>query len=285
MKILITGANGQLGRALTKNDYIVANNLVVTSHRAAQRSSVLLDICDDVQIGQLFARERPDVVVNCAGYTAVDKCETDDEAYHANVSAVANLAKASQQIGARLIHVSTDYVFDGNKRSPYKTTDNPNPINAYGRMKLEAERLAAEHCEHFCIVRTAWLYGDGKNFVRTMLELGKTRESVRVINDQYGSPTSAYQLADMIAFLIRAQADGIYHCVCDGEASRYELVCEAYRLAGLSTQIVPISTSEYGLNVPRPLYSVLDNSELKAIGCRTVTWQEALSQYIRSELA
>ena len=204
-KVLITGCNGQLGRAL--------NTLLEDSETELVNTDVdTLDICDLEQVRAIVRKEHPDTIINCAAHTAVDKCETDEEnAMRINALGPKNLATAAKEAGAQLVQISTDYVFDGNAKKPYIETDTPCPQSVYGTTKLAGERAVMETTDRYYIVRTAWLYGDGNNFVKTMLRLAKDRDTITVVNDQFGSPTSALELARMILHIVDSGEYGIYH--------------------------------------------------------------------------
>lgn len=280
MKILITGANGQVGRALRENDDIRRNRLILTS-RTAEEGVLALDMSDSEGIKRLVVDARPDVIINCAAYTAVEKAEEEREACMTiNAAAAGVLAESAEEVGARLFHVSTDFVFDGKKNCPYLEEDKTGPLSIYAKSKEEGERLVLEKCSRACIVRSAWLYGEGHNFVRTILRLAKTKDELRVVSDQIGSPTSARELARIIAFLVDRNASGIIHGVCSGSVSWYELAVKALWLAGSKTRVIPVSTVEYGSKVERPLYTVLSNEKLASMGYEVASWETSLKEYL-----
>lgn len=275
-KVLITGCNGQLGRALNallKGQDIEIINTDVDS----------LDICNQEQVLGLVKKEMPDTIINCAAHTAVDKCETDEEnAYRINAIGPENLAKAAKETGAQIVQVSTDYVFDGNTDKPYTETDTPCPQSVYGSTKLAGEKAVASQTDKHYIVRTAWLYGDGNNFVKTMLRLAKERDTITVVNDQFGSPTSAMELGRMILHIVDSGEYGIYHATCEGITSWYEFAKTIFSLAHTKINLVPVSTKEYTAAVAkRPAFSVLDNHRLNSQGTyRMKDWQDALAEYM-----
>lgn len=275
-KVLITGCNGQLGRAL--------NQLLAEKPIEIINTDVdTLDICDAGQVLALVQKEQPDTIINCAAHTAVDKCETDaDNARRINALGPKNLAAAAKAIGAQLVQVSTDYVFDGNAGKPYIETDTPCPQSVYGSTKLEGEQAVLEQMENCYIVRTAWLYGDGGNFVKTMLRLAKERDTITVVNDQFGSPTSALELARMILHIVDSGEYGIYHATCEGVTSWYDFAKEIFRLADAKVNLLPVTTEEYTAAVAkRPAYSVLENARLNGQGdYRMKPWQDALVEYM-----
>lgn len=275
-KVLITGCNGQLGRAL--NELLRDSNVEIINTDVAE-----LDICDLEQVRRLLTEERPDTIINCAAHTAVDKCETDAEnAQKINGLGPKNLATAAKEIDAQMVQVSTDYVFSGDADTPYTEEDAPCPQSVYGSTKLEGEQAVTSILERYYIVRTAWLYGDGNNFVKTMLRLAKTKDEITVVNDQYGSPTSAMELARMILHIVDSGEYGIYHGTCEGIASWYEFACKIFALAGVDINVVPVTTEEYPASVAkRPAYSVLENKKLNSQGSyRMKQWEDALKEYM-----
>lgn len=274
-KILITGSNGQLGRAL--NQLLVGTDVEVVNTDVDS-----LDICDSVQVDQKVAKVRPDTIINCAAHTNVNKCESEEPlAQRINALGPENLAKAAEKYGAQIVQVSTDYVFDGNGDHPYVETDRTNPQSAYGRTKLAGEEAVMRSTDRYYIVRTAWLYGDGGNFVRTMLNLAGQRDEITVVKDQFGTPTSALELARMILYIISAGEYGIYHATCEGSTSWYEFACEIFRLAGKKVKVIPITTDQYPTPAKRPAYSVLENARLNQMGSyRMKEWKEALKEYM-----
>lgn len=283
-KVLITGSNGQLGLEL--------NNILKYKYELILTSRSNLDISNFNETIEFINSHKPDIIINCAAFTAVDLCESQEEtAYISNALGPKNLAIASSQIGAKLVHISTDYVFDGegNKNlngniRPYTEEDKTNPQSAYGRTKLEGEKLVIENTNKYYIIRTAWLYGEGKNFVRTMINLSRTSSEVKVVNDQIGSPTSTEELSNMIEKLIETDNYGIYHGTCEGYCSWYELTCEIYRLLDIKTKVVPVTTDEFPRPAKRPKFSVLENKQLNKIGIyKFKEWQEALKIYLEKE--
>ncbi len=282
-KVLITGALGQLGRALTKTLDLSRYEIVradITDD--TEFDGIRLDITDEEAVNKAFSELKPDIVVNCAAFTAVDLCETKEElAYSVNALGPANLAKAAEANNAVLVHISTDYVFDGKATSPYKPADKTAPVSAYGRGKQKGEEFVLQNCKRAFIVRTAWLYGEGKNFVRTMLRLAENNTEIKVVEDQVGCPTSAKELAAIIAVLIKTEKYGIYHGVCCGVTSWYGFAKEIFRLAGKDNiSVIPIKACEYPSPTERPSYSVLDNSSLIELGCKISDWKDALKEYM-----
>jgi dTDP-4-dehydrorhamnose reductase len=277
MKILITGANGQLGRELAKQYREIKHIVLVLT-------DVLdLDITNVNQVNSFVNENKPDVIINCAALTAVDKCETEkDMAYKINTIGPKNLAAAANEIGAEIVQVSTDYVFNGNINKSLTEFDEVNPQTIYGRTKLEGEILVKNlNAKHY-IVRTAWLYGDGNNFVKTMISLSKTNKTLKVVNDQKGTPTSTVDLARVIIKLIEDKNYGLFHCTCKGECTWYEFTKEIFRLKGIDTEILPCTTDEFPRPAKRPEYSVLRNYMLElTTGDITRSWQDAIGEYLR----
>ncbi len=264
MKIVVTGANGQLGRSIRR---------LSVEHR--ELDFIFTDI-DSLDIGNrdavlAFAETHPvDFIVNCAAYTAVDKAEEEEEqCRRINTDAVAYLGEAAQHIGARILHVSTDYVFGGDSYMPYRESDPVSPTSVYGRTKLAGEKALSAVCPDAIIVRTAWLYSEyGHNFMKTMLRLGAERPEIRVVNDQIGSPTYAGDLAEAILSLLEKerqgeQNSGIYHYTNEGVCSWYDFAHSIIRIAGLPAKVIPIPTREYPTVAKRPAYSVLSKEKIK----------------------
>ena len=281
MKLLITGANGQLGRelrALLDGDGRFAPTYTDVDE---------LDITNREAVDHFIDMLRPDYIVNCAAYTAVDRAEDDEAtALLINATAVENLALAAARTGARMVHVSTDYVFDGNGNRPYREDDSPHPVSAYGRTKLEGEQVLTRLLPgQFVILRTAWLYSPhGKNFVKTMLELGRTRDQLRVVYDQVGSPTLATDLARAIITVLTAPQwhAGIYHYTNEGVISWYDFTLAIHRLAGITTcDVQPCLSHEFPAKAHRPAYSVLDKAKFKdTFGVTIPYWEDSLKQFI-----
>jgi dTDP-4-dehydrorhamnose reductase len=279
-KILVTGCNGQLGREINRF-YKDRNGIELINTDVEE-----LDITNIKDVTDLVESEKPYAIINCAAYTAVDACETNqDIAFKVNVIGPRNLAIASKLVGARMIHISTDYVFDGTKQTPYYESDPICPQSVYGQTKAEAEKMVTMFADRFFIFRTAWLYGDGKNFVRTMLRLSEDHDEVRVVNDQFGTPTSTAELVKAIDSILFTRNYGIYHATCEGSCDWAEFAREIFRLAGKSTKVTGISTEEYGAPANRPAHSVLENRMLKAVGGYTFCdWHDAIKTYLEQEL-
>ncbi len=273
MHILITGANGQLG-----------NEMRVLSNEHPQHTYFFtdvaeLDITDKTAVCRFVADNRIDLIVNCAAYTNVDKAEEDEPAaYLINAVAVQNLALS----GAKIIHVSTDYVFSGKDSVPYREDMPVAPQTAYGRTKYAGERLLLEACPDAVILRTAWLYSSfGNNFVKTMLRLGRERDSLNVVFDQIGTPTYAADLAAAVFLMIESEHwyPGIYHFTDEGVCSWYDFTKEIHRQAGIRCNVQPILSDEYPAKTPRPHYSVLDKTKIKrTFGIRLPHWTDSLAR-------
>ena len=284
MKILLTGCNGQLGRAI-QDIYAGDADFVLTDMIEFPGASIL-DISDEAAVDQAVADAKPDVIINCAAYTNVDGCEkNEDTAYQANAIGPRNLAVAAKKYDAVVVHISTDYVFNGKATKPILETDTPDPVSAYGRTKLAGEQFITSSCERYFILRTAWLYGDGKNFVKTMLNLSETRDEVSVVCDQFGSPTSAVELARVIKHLLTTDAYGIYNATCEGDTDWADFTEEIFALAGRTTKVNHITSEEYAKMNPaaanRPAYSVLENKALHDMNppYYMKDWKEALKEY------
>lgn len=277
-KLIVTGADGQLGRAINQQ-YAGSREYELINTDVGD-----LDITNIDRVMEFVREIRPYAIINCAAYTAVDMCEKEEDlAFRINAIGPRNLSIAATETGAKLMHVSTDYVFDGNGSRPYLETDPTGPQGAYGRTKLAGENFVKEFSNRHYIVRTAWLYGDGKNFVKTMLRLSETHDKVRVVMDQVGSPTSAGELAKAIAYLLPTENYGLFHGTCEGDCSWAQFTEEIYRLAGRSTKVEAITSEEYGAAAKRPAYSILENYMLKmTTDFMFADWHDAIAEYIRS---
>jgi len=272
MRILITGANGQLGHELQR---------VLKGHTLIQAAWPEFDLLkSDVEKQVLAAR--PETVFHLAAYTDVDGAEREpDKAMAVNAEGTERVAKAVDKAGARLIYLSTDYVFDGRKTSPYLETDEPNPVNAYGRSKLEGELRALACCPNTLIVRTAWLYGaHGRNFVNTIMRLASEQPALRVVADQRGCPTYAGDLAVALVRVLDMDLRGIVHVAGAGDCTWYEFACAIVSLMRGTVPVHPITTAEAGRAAPRPPYSVLANRVLAEAGITLPHWKDALTRYM-----
>lgn len=280
MKILVCGSRGQLGwdcrRVFEKEENEV---------KIFQRPE--LDITKKDNVRESFASFRPDVVINCAAYTQVDKCESERQvAWAVNVEGPENLAQECRDSGALLVHVSTDYVFDGKKEPPlsYSETDTVNPLSVYGETKLEGEKRVADLTDNHIIVRTAWLYGiAGNNFLKTMLRLalGSPEKTIKVVNDQFGSPTWTLRLALQIEHLIQIRGQGIYHATSEGYCSWYELALYFLKCMEVPSNIVPCTTEQYPTPAIRPANSILENAKLKRSDDNRMTgWRHGVENFV-----
>ena len=285
-KVLVTGCNGQLGRAIQK-EYAGDVTFILTDV-AEGEGITSLDITDIDAVMSLVLNEKPDVIINCAALTNVDGCEKMwDLAYKINAIGPRNLAIAATAVGAKLVHVSTDYVFAGTERTPRTEFDTPDPISAYGKTKLEGEQFVRQFAEKFFILRTAWLYGDGKNFVKTMVRVAKTHDEVSVVCDQFGSPTSAVELAKMIHFLEGTDNYGTFHATCEGETNWADFTEAFYAKLGITAKVNHITSEEYARMNPeaakRPAYSNLDNYMLRLTTDQfaMADWEDALDVYLK----
>lgn len=285
-KILVTGCNGQLGRAIRKE---YANDVVefVNTDVVEGEGVVSLDITDVDAVLKLARETRPDVIINCAAHTNVDKCEEQwDLAYKINALGPRNLSIAAAELDAKMIHVSTDYVFDGKGTRPYTEFDDPNPVSAYGKTKFEGEKFVKEFAPKHFILRTAWLYGDGKNFVKTMLKLSENHDEVNVVCDQLGSPTSTVELAKMIHYLEGTENYGLFHATCEGDTNWADFTEEIFRMTGKTTKVNHVTSVQYKEMNPasadRPAYSILDNYMLCLTSdYKMADWREALDVYLK----
>jgi len=311
MKILLIGASGQLGRDLMTT---LAHHDVLGTARgtldiqdvkteADWPSPIALDVCDAIEVRATIISFSPAIVINCAAYHRVDDIEKDaSQALAVNALAVQRLALICREVDAALVHISTDYVFDGAKRTPYVETDPPNPLSAYGASKLAGELLLRAAWPKHYIIRTCGLYGlagaSGKaggsgsaarsnsNFVNTMLKLAGEGRTIRVVNDQTCTPTFTQDLARQIARLIETDAYGTYHITNDGACTWYEFACEIFHLAGVQANVQPVTSAEYNAPARRPPYSVLENRGLKMLGIDQMRpWREALAEYIALKMA
>lgn len=288
MKVLVTGASGQLGAELCTQlatGISPLGAIPAEFHGANVLAADLdsLDITDRKAVRALMSSEQPDIVFNCAAMTQVDLCETElDAAMRANAIGPRNMAESCAETGALLLHVSTDYVFSGEGSVPYAEWDTCAPASIYGKSKrLGEEYVCASGCRH-AIIRTAWLYGrTGHNFVRTMQKAGRERDTIRVVNDQRGNPTNASDLAWHMLCLAAAGETGIFHITGNGECSWYEFAREIMRLSGLACEVLPCTSAEYPSAVKRPTYSALSHGMLRVtIGDRMRPWREALADFL-----
>ncbi len=276
-KLLITGGNGQLGRAINNlyagNDEIECINTDVGE----------LDITKLEDVIEFVDKCRPYAIINCAAHTAVDLCEDQEElAYKINAIGPRNLSIAAEKNGAKILHISTDYVFAGDATEPYKEFDIPNPQGVYGASKLAGENFVKEFSTRYFIIRTAWLYGDGKNFVKTMLRLAEDRDEIGVVYDQVGSPTSTFELAKAMDSLLFTENYGTFHGTCEGVCSWADFAEEIFKIAGKNVKVNRLTSDEYPAKAKRPAYSVLENYMFKITnGFMFADWHDALKEYMK----
>lgn len=280
MKVLVTGVKGQLG-------FDVVNELTKRGHEAIGVDIAEMDITDKLSVDTVIFSVRPQVVIHCAAWTAVDAAEDNEDKVRAvNATGTKYIAEACKDVGAKLMYISTDYVFDGQGTTPWQPDcKDYKPLNVYGKTKLEGELAVADTLEKYFIVRIAWVFGvNGKNFIKTMLNVGKTHDTVRVVNDQIGTPTYTYDLARLLVDMIETDKYGYYHATNEGGyISWYDFAKEIYRQAGYATKVIPVSTQEYGLSkAARPFNSRLDKSKLIEKGFKPLpAWQDALARYLK----
>lgn len=288
-KIIVTGCNGQLGRAINKeldrNVFEIVNTDVFEGDGITP-----LDITNVDAVVELARRVKPSAIINCAAYTAVDKQESDvDLSYKINAIGPRNLAIAATETGAQLVHISTDYVFEGNGTRPYTEFDKTGPVSVYGKTKLAGEEMVRQFARNFFIIRTAWLYGDGKNFVKTMLSLTDKYDEVSVVKDQLGTPTSTRELAKAICYLLGTENYGVFHGTCEGDTNWADFTEEIFRIAGKSTRVNHVTTAEYTARnpqaAPRPAYSILENYMFKLTSdFMFADWHYAIEEYLKEML-
>lgn len=280
MRILVTGVNGQLG-------HDVVNELNKRGHEAVGVDIAEMDITDKLSVDTVISSVKPQAVIHCAAWTAVDAAEDNEDKVRAvNAMGTKYIAEACRDIGAKLMYISTDYVFDGQGTTPWQPDcKDYKPLNVYGKTKFEGELAVANTLEKYFIVRIAWVFGvNGKNFIKTMLNVGKTHDTVRVVNDQIGTPTYTYDLARLLVDMIETDKYGYYHATNEGGyISWYDFTREIYRQASYTTKVIPVSTREYGLSkAARPFNSRLDKSKLVENGFKPLpTWQDALARYLK----
>ncbi len=287
MKVVVIGASGQLGTELVwANSEKFGYEMIPLYHKD-------IEITDFYSSYKVLKEISPDVVINTAAFVRVDDCEDlKDDAFKVNAVGPRNLAVISGEVGFRLVHISTDYVFDGTKdrrSGGYTEFDVPNPINVYGESKLAGENLVRDLADKYYIVRTSWLYGaggskaKGGNFVTKMLELSKSHSELKVVNDQIGTPTNSYHLAVQILELVKHPFFGIYHATCEGMASWYDFAVEIFKIAGVNVKVIPVDSSEFPTRARRPAFSVLENYMLKLHNLNLMPdWKDALKDYLKN---
>ena len=300
MKIFVTGVAGQLGHdvmnELAKRGYEGIGSDLAPEYTGIQDGSavtkmpyVSLDITNKNAVEQTLEQIHPDVVIHCAAWTAVDMAEDDDKVEKVravNAGGTENIALVCKTLDCKMVYISTDYVFDGQGETPWDPDcKDYKPMNVYGQTKLEGELAVSRNLEKYFIVRIAWVFGvNGKNFIKTMLNVGKTHDTVRVVKDQIGTPTYTYDLAKLLIDMVETDKYGYYHATNEGGyISWYDFTCEIYRQAGYDTKVIPVTTEEYGMSkAARPFNSRLDRSKLVKNGFTPLpTWQDALSRYLK----
>ncbi|SKC35062.1 dTDP-4-dehydrorhamnose reductase [[Eubacterium] yurii] len=279
MKYLITGANGQLGRELQKQ-------LNKGDYKLFLYDIDSLDITDYEQVEKIVSNIRPEVIFNCAAHTNVDGCENDVEnAYKINAIGAQNLAIISEEIGSKFVHFSTDYVFSGEDEIPRIESDFTAPKTIYGKSKLHGEELVKQFCSKYFIIRTAWLYGDGNNFVRTMLKLSKQNDKLTVVGDQFGSPTYTKDLAKAAIDLSSTKYYGLYHGTCQGSCSWYDFACKIFEIMNIDIKVEKVTSEQFVRPAKRPTYSVIDNFMLRLRGLDTFRyWEDSLKDYLQEDV-
>lgn len=289
MKIVITGAKGQLGTQLINIIKSGKSEIGSIDERYLNSEIIGIDI-EELDISNLdevidfICKEKPDIIINPAAYTNVDACESNEDlAYKVNSLGARNLAIAAEKVGAKLIHVSTDYVFEGNGTKPYKEYDIPNPVGVYGKTKYLGEQFVREFSSKHFIVRTAWLYGyNGGNFVKTIMKAAKERGKLQVVDDQRGNPTNAEDLAHHLLKVALSDEYGIYHCTGEGECSWYDFACKIVEMSNIECIVDPCTSEQYKRAAKRPEYSSLDNMMLRCtVGNEMRSWEAALEEFVK----
>ena len=299
MKVLVTGVSGQLGHdvmnELAKRGYTGVGSDIAPEYSGVDDNTavvnmeyVQMDITDEKAVDEIITRVNPDVIVHCAAWTAVDMAEDDDKVEKVravNAGGTRNIAKAAKKLDCKMVYISTDYVFDGQGEKPWEPDcKDYKPLNVYGQTKLEGELAVSELLDKYFIVRIAWVFGvNGKNFIKTMINVGKTHDTVRVVNDQIGTPTYTLDLSVLLVDMIETDKYGYYHATNEGGyISWYDFTLEIYKQAGLDTKVIPVTTKEYGFSkAARPFNSRLDKSKLVKNGFTPLpTWQDATRRYV-----
>ena len=300
MRVFVTGVNGQLGHdvmnELLKRGHTGVGSDIQPAYFGVDDGSAVtkaayetLDITDRDAVNTVIQRVHPDAIIHCAGWTAVDAAEEEEnqaKVHAINAEGTGHIAESAKSIDAKLLYISTDYVFDGQGTRPWEPDDRCYaPLNVYGKSKLDGELAVAETMDKYFIVRIAWVFGlNGKNFIKTMINVGRTHDTVRVVNDQIGTPTYTLDLARLLVDMVETEKYGYYHATKDGGyISWYDFCCEFYRQCGLNTEVVPVTTAEYGLSkATRPFNSRLDKSKLIQNGFTPLpAWQDAVSRYLK----
>ncbi len=283
MKLFIIGCNGQLGQDM-------AISAKKRGHSVSGSDFPAIDITNEQSVANAVAENSPDCIINCAAHTAVDLCETEPEkAFAINKNGVKNIAIAARKTGAKIVHISTDYVFDGTKKGPYYETDIPNPASVYGKSKLAGEEILAQNYDRYFTFRLAWLYGTrGNNFLKTIRSIAQkrveTHEPLKVVNDQIGTPTYTLHVCEQILSVISTDNFGLFHSTNEGFCSWFDFakaIVESYKIP---VQVLPCTTAEFPRPAPRPANSVLENERLKKLGMNILPrWEKGLQDYIKEE--
>ena len=300
MKVFVTGVGGQLGHDVVNelakrgheaigSDLAPAYSGIADGSAVTKAPYVQLDITDKDAVARVFSEIRPEAVIHCAAWTAVDAAEDEDKrelVHRINAEGTRYIAEAAKAVDAKMLYLSTDYVFDGQGERPWEPDDKCYaPLNVYGQSKLDGEKAVSGTLEKYFIVRIAWVFGlNGKNFIKTMINVGKTHDTVRVVNDQVGTPTYTLDLARLLADMIESEKYGYYHATNEGGyISWYDFCVEFYRQYGLATKVIPVTTAEYGLSkAARPFNSRLDKSKLTEAGFKPLpAWQDAVARYLK----
>ena len=300
MKVFVTGVGGQLGHDVVNelakrgheavgSDLAPAYSGIADGSAVTKAPYVQLDITDKDAVARVFSEIRPEAVIHCAAWTAVDAAEDEDKrelVHRINAEGTRYIAEAAKAVDAKMLYLSTDYVFDGQGERPWEPDDKCYaPLNVYGQSKLDGEKAVSGTLEKYFIVRIAWVFGlNGKNFIKTMINVGKTHDTVRVVNDQVGTPTYTLDLARLLADMIESEKYGYYHATNEGGyISWYDFCVEFYRQYGLKTKVIPVTTAEYGLSkAARPFNSRLDKSKLAEAGFTPLpAWQDAVARYLK----
>ena len=281
MRVFVTGVKGQLG-------HDVMNELAKRGHEGIGVDIEEMDITDAESVRKVITEANPDVVIHCAAWTAVDLAEDDDKkekVHQVNAVGTENIAKVCHDLDCKMIYISTDYVFDGQGTRPWEPDDPvTTPLNVYGLTKYEGEEAVRKNVEKFFIVRIAWVFGKGKNFIKTMINLGKTHDHLTVVNDQVGTPTYTYDLARLLVDMIETDKYGNYHATNEGGyITWYDFACEIFRRAGIEVDVAPVSSDQYPAKAKRPSNSRMSKQKLVDNGFELLpTWQDALGRYLKT---
>ncbi len=276
MRVLVTGVKGQLG-------YDVVNELKKRGHEAVGVDIEEMDITDEESVNRVIREAAPDAVIHCAAYTAVDAAEDNVELCRAvNARGTGNIARVCKALNIRMMYISTDYVFNGQGTRPWEPDDQREPLNIYGLTKYEGELEVEENLEKYFIVRIAWVFGvNGKNFIKTMLNLGKTRDKLSVVADQIGSPTYTFDLARLLVDMIETEKYGRYHATNEGLCSWYDFACEIFKQAGMNVTVEPVTSDQFPVKAKRPMNSRISKDKLIENGFQPLpSWQDALRRYL-----